>query len=423
MRAEALTKRKSITNGLSGLTKHKSFMYLLISRTISRFGDSIDSIAYSWMVYTLTGSKLMMGSLFALNFVPSIMFSFFTGALVDRWSKRHVVLFTSLGRGLLVILTAVLYGLSLLQPWHLYVLTFLISTLECFTAPAEIALVPRLLPKEKLLSGNSISTTVSRVSELAGLAVAGGIIAIAGISGAILIDGLTFFAAAAFIFMIKVPAETAETPVSKVIEKTSLLQEIRIGFKFIFANKLILTIVLIAAYVNFCLSPYNVLNPVYVDEILKSGPVGLSLLGITLLSGMVVSGIWLSRKGDSYKKSRLIIAGYMLLGASYALFYLPAYLPIPPLYLAPLFSFGMGIAVPLASTPSTTYFMETVPKELLGRVGALYSMISSCAIPLGSLLAGVMGEQIQIHALYLCFGLFLIIPGFLLMRHRSFMKL
>ncbi len=420
MRADALIKGKSKAKRLSGLTEHKSFMYLLIARIISRFGDSIDSIAYSWMVYTLTGSKLMMGSLFALNFVPSILFSFFTGALVDRWSKRHVILITSLGRGLLVVLTATLYGMSLLKPWHLYVITFLISTLECFTAPAELALVPRLLPKEKLLSGNSISTTVSRISELAGLAVAGGIIAFAGISGAILIDGLTFFAATVFISLIR---GTPETPDSEAVERTTLLQEILVGLKFIFSNKLILTIVLIAAYVNLCLSPYNVLNPVYADEILKSGPMGLSLLGITLLCGMVVSGLWLSRKGSSYKKSRLIIAGYLLLGASYALFYLPAYLPIPPLYLAPIFSFGMGIAVPLASTPATTYFMETVPKELLGRVGALYSMICTCAIPLGSLLAGVIGEWMQVHALYLCFGLLLIVPGFVLLRHRSFMRL
>lgn len=416
MNVEALTKNK----GVSGLTEHKSFMYLLAARVISRFGDSIDSIAYSWMVYTLTGSKLMMGSLFALNYVPSILFSFFTGALVDRWSKRHVVLFTSLGRGILVVLTAVLFGMSLLRPWHLYVLTFLISTLECFSAPAEIALVPRLLPKEKLLKGNSISTTVSRISELAGLAVAGGLIAFAGISGAILIDGLTFFAAAAIIWLIR---DTPETTDSEVREGTTLLQEITEGLKFIFANKLILTIVLIAAYVNFCLSPYNVLNPVYVDEILKSGPIGLSLLGITLLCGMVVSGIWLSRKGDSYKKSRLIIAGYLLLGASYALFYLPAYFPIPPLFLAPIFSFGMGIAVPLASTPATTYFMETVPKEMLGRVGAMFSMVCTCAIPLGSLLAGVIGEWIKVHELYLGFGLLLILPGFLLLRHRGFMKL
>ncbi|WP_410771807.1 MFS transporter [Fontibacillus sp. BL9] len=416
MTVEALPKTKR----LAGLTEHRPFMYLLAARVISRFGDSIDSIAYSWMVYMLTGSKLMMGSLFALNYVPSILFSFFTGALVDRWSKRHVVLLASVGRGLLVVLTAFLYASSLLRPWHLYVLTFLISTLECFSSPAEMALVPRLLPKEKLMSGNSISTSISRISELAGLAVAGGIIALAGISGAILIDGLTFFAAAAFIGLIRIPPEPKDT---ESTEESTLFQEIKEGLKFVFANKLILTIVLAAAYVNLCLSAYNVLNPVYVDEILKSGPAGLSLLGITLLCGMVLSGFWLSKKGSSYKKSHLIIAGFMLLGGNYALLYLPAYIPIHPLYLAAVFSFGMGVAVSLSSTPATTYFMETVPRELLGRVGALFSMICTCAIPLGSMLAGMMGEWMQIHSLYLTFGVLLIIPGILLLKHRSFMQL
>lgn len=418
MRAEALSKRIS----LAGLTEHKSFMYLLAARIISRFGDSIDSIAYSWMVYMLTGSKIMMGSLFALNFVPSLLFSFFTGALVDRWSKRRVVLLTNLGRGLMVVLTAALYGLSILKPWHLYVITFIISTLECFSSPAEIALVPRLLPKEQLMQGNSISTSFSRIAELAGLAAAGSIIALAGISGAILIDGLTFFAAALFIQRIRYNSKS-DNPEQDAGESSTIWNEIKVGLTFIFSNKLILTIVMAAAFVNLCLSPYNVLNPVYVDELLKAGPTGLSLLGITLICGMVAGGLWLSRKGDTRKKSSLIVTGFLLLGTCYALLYLPPYLPIPPLFPAGLFSFGMGVAVSLTSTPATTYFMETVPKELLGRVGALYGMVCTCAIPLGSMLAGILGEWMPVQSLYLLFGLLLIIPGMLLLKHRSFRQL
>lgn len=420
MSAEALLKRKR----LAGLTAHKSFMYLLAARVISRFGDSIDSIAYSWMVYMLTGSKIMMGTLFALNFVPSLLFSFFTGALVDRWSKRRVVLFTNLGRGCMVVLIATLYGLSLLEPWHLYAITFIVSTLECFSSPAEIALVPRLLPKDRLMSGNSISTTVSRMAELAGLAAAGGIIALVGISGAILIDGLTFFAASLFILGIRDSAASENPKQEDAAEgSASLWTEIKTGLTFIYSDKLILTIVFAAAFVNLCLSPYNVLNPVYVDEILKSGPMGLSLLGISLLCGMVAGGLWLSRNGSSRKKSGLIVAGYLMLGACYALLYLPPLLPVPPLFPAAIFSFGMGVAASLTSTPATTYFMETVPKELLGRVGAMFSMVCTCAIPLGSLLAGILGEWMRVQELYLLFGLLLIIPGFLLLKHRSFRQL
>lgn len=402
--------------------ENKSFMYLLAARVITRFGDSIDSIAYSWMVYLLTGSKLMMGSLLALNYVPNLVLSFFSGALVDRWSKRHVIMITHLGRGLIVVVTATLYATSLLEPWHLYILTLLTSTLECFAAPAEISMVPRLLPKEKLLSGNSLSSSITRVAELAGMAAAGGIIAIVGVSGAMLVDGATFFIGSLVVCFIRMAKDPEEEAGPKE-RNSSLLQEIGEGIRFIFKEKMILTIVLIAAYINLCLSPFNVLGPAYVAEILGQGPVGLSAMGIALVSGMIAGGLWLTRKGSAYKKSVLILTGYVFLGVNYALLYLPGNFPAVSIITATLFSFGMGVGVSLGSTPTTTYFMETVPREMLGRVGAIFGMICTCAMPLGSLLAGVLGELIDSDLIYLGFGILLIVPVFVLLRHRSFMSL
>lgn len=416
--ANALTKRQK----WAAILENKSFMYLLAARVITRFGDSIDSIAYSWMVYLLTGSKLMMGTLFALNFVPNLVLSFFSGALVDRWSKRRVLIITHVGRGLIVILTAALYATSLLKPWHLYILTLLTSTLECFASPAEISLVPRLLAKEKLLIGNSLSTSITRIAELAGLAAAGGIIAIAGVSGAMLVDGTTFFSAALLVGFISLAEKSEERARTEELSR-SLLQEVREGIAFILRQKTILTIVIIAAFSNFCLSPFNVLGPAFIAEVLGEGPAGLSIMGISLVSGMAISGLWLARKGNNYRKSVLILAGYTLLGVNYALLYLPGFLPVLSIAAASLFSFGMGAAVSLISTPTTTYFMENVPQEMLGRVGAIHSMICTCAIPLGSLLAGALGDAIRTDMIYLGFGLLLIIPALLLPRHRSFMSI
>lgn len=144
------------------LLAHRSFMLLLAARMTSRFGDSIDSIAYSWMVYQLTGSKLMMGSLFALNFVPGILFSLFIGVLIDRIPQKTILVASYAARGLSVAATAALLGLGLLEPWHLFVFTFLNSTLECFATPTETSLVPRLLPKPLLLSGNSLSASLAQ---------------------------------------------------------------------------------------------------------------------------------------------------------------------------------------------------------------------------------------------------------------------
>lgn len=74
-------------------------MQFMLSKVVSRFGDSIDSIAYSWMVYILTGSKVLMGTLLAVNFLPSIFLGLFAGALVDRMSLKKVIVITNTGRG------------------------------------------------------------------------------------------------------------------------------------------------------------------------------------------------------------------------------------------------------------------------------------------------------------------------------------
>ncbi len=74
------------------LIQYKEYMKLLISDTISRFGDSIDYIAYGWVIYKLTGSILQQGTLFAVNAAPDIIFSPFVGVLVDRISKKKAVI-------------------------------------------------------------------------------------------------------------------------------------------------------------------------------------------------------------------------------------------------------------------------------------------------------------------------------------------
>lgn len=119
--------------GVRRLAKHKLYLMMVTAKIISRFGDSVDSIAYSWMVYLLTGSELLMGTLYAINFVPGIAFSMFTGVLVDRWSKKKVVIVTNAGRGITVTVTALLYFIGDLQSWHLFILRS--STLRSNASP------------------------------------------------------------------------------------------------------------------------------------------------------------------------------------------------------------------------------------------------------------------------------------------------
>lgn len=410
------------------LLLQRPFLLLLSVRMVSRFGDSIDSIAYSWMVYQLTGSKLLMGSLFALNFVPGILFSLFIGVLVDRIPKKTILVASYAARGVSVAATAALLGLGHLEPWHLFVFTFLNSTLECFATPAETSLVPRLLPKPLLLSGNSLSASLSRSAELAGLAAAGGIIAWAGLEGAILVDASTFLLSALLLFFLAVPPqhdgdEPPPSLASPAANKTAYWQDFKLGFSFVRSHSLLILTLLTGALLNVGLIPHNVMAPVYVNEVLHAGPSVLSLLGICLLTGMILSGLAIGAWGSRFRKSSLIVFGCFLLGASQGLYYVPAAIEWQPAAIVAALAFSSGAAIPFINTPLSTYMMEVTPPGMLGRVSSLSSMISSALLPIGSVAVGAAGSFVSVEALYLGAGVLMALPGFFLLTRKNFMKL
>lgn len=406
--------------GLKQLFQYKSYMTLLTANIISRFGDSIDSVAYEWMVYVLTGSKLLMGALLAVNALPNILFSIFSGVIVDHYPKKKAVIIGYTGRGIIVCITASLYLTKLLQPWHLFVLTFLTSTLESFASPAERSLLPLFLPKDMFLSANSLTTSATTFSQLVGFAAAGIIISAFDISGAIFIDGLTFFAACFLIYLIKIKNDN---PLKSPLTPGGYVQNLKEGFKFVKKDALILISLMLAALVNFCLAPLNVLMPAWIKDILKAGPEGLSMTGMGLMAGMVLGGLAAGQFGPRFKKSHLITAGIGSIGIGYALLSIPGNIAIPfvpPLALAVAVCFIIGFFVPVASSPLSAYTLTNTPPELLGRVSALMSMLCLCATPIGNSLTGVVSEYVSIPILFLSMGLLIVFASMLPLFNRKY---
>ncbi|WP_405156364.1 MFS transporter [Paenibacillus sp. FSL K6-0108] len=414
--------------GIGELIRIRPYVQFMVSKIVSRFGDSIDSIAYIWMVYILTGSKLLMGTLLAVNFLPSIFLGLFVGALVDRMSPKKVIILTNTGRGLFVGSTALLFGLGELQVWHLFVITILNSLLECFASPAEVSSVPRLLPKSMLLSGNAMSSSATRVAELAGLAVAGTLIAMAGITWTILIDAGLFALSALLMSRVGYP----KTPKSSNNEnkpfdlsdsspaRKSIFSEMTEAFHFMRKHVLLLIVSILFAFVNFCLMPFNVLRTPYVIETLHAGAGGLSLLSGLIVGGMVLSGLWLSHRGSNYRKSVLVIVGIVMLGLSYAMTALPAYMTSYQLPVAAVFCLMMGMGIPLATTPLASYLMEVTPSEMLGRVYALQSMLVVSVAPLGSLVSGALADWVALPVLFIVFGVLLAMSAALVLLSKTF---
>ena len=185
------------------LKSQTEFLKLLVADIISRFGDSIDVIAYSWIAYKITGSEALMALVVGLNFLPSVLISPFAGAIVDRLPKKKVMAITDLIRGFFVVTIVILYANNLLNAGILIMFTLLTSTVEAFRIPASGAITPLLLERDFFKLGKAASYSSSRSAELIGFIVAGYLIAIMGANKVLLIDAATFLCSAIIILTLK----------------------------------------------------------------------------------------------------------------------------------------------------------------------------------------------------------------------------
>lgn len=177
------------------------------------------------------------------------------------------------------------------------------------------------------------------------------------------------------------------------------------------------------ALLNVGLIPHNVMGPVYVKDVLHAGPSVLSLLGVCLLTGMILSGLAIGAWGSRFRKSSLIVFGCFLLGASQGLYFLPAAIEWQPAVIVAALAFSSGAAIPFINTPLSTYMMEVTPAGMLGRVSSLSSMISSALLPVGAIAVGAVGSLVPVETLYLGAGLLMVLPAFFLLTRKSFMKI
>ena len=153
------------------LKNEKNFRYMILANLISRFGDSVDAIAYSWMVYQLTGSTAWLSVILGVNMVPTVLFQPLGGALTEYFRKKRVIVVCDIARGGVVFLTGACMLLGILRPWHLLILTFVNSSIEALRIPNGLAILPQILKKENYKAAISMDQGVRRTSELVGLCI------------------------------------------------------------------------------------------------------------------------------------------------------------------------------------------------------------------------------------------------------------
>lgn len=273
------------------LLSQKKYIRLLLADLVSRFGDSIDAIAYSWIMYEITKSESLMALIIGLNYVPTVIFQPFLGVLVDRMRKKKILVCMDIIRGFIVAGVIALYNMNALTPLFLCVFTLLTSTVEAIRMPAGSAFLPIILDKEYYTLGKAANYSLSRAVELIGLLLAGWLISVISSTGALIIDMLSFFISSALICSIN-DKEVLKATGKKLADIVSGFKE---GVQFFNSHSIIKVLALIGLLINFGIMPLSVFQTPYVSDYLKMGPEMLSVIKICMV------------KKDIYLIQRIII--------------------------------------------------------------------------------------------------------------------
>lgn len=393
------------------LLSQRQYLKLLLADCINRFGDGIDTIAYSWIMYEITGSESLMALVVGMNFVPTIFLTPFAGAIVDRISKKRVMICADVVRLFIVSAIVLLYSAGLLTPLLIIVFTLLTSIVESFRVPASGALLPLLLDDQYYTLGKAANYSGSRMAELLGYTLAGGIIAWFGAAGALWFDAATFLISAVLLSFVRYAEERKKT----VQEKISVAQDFFDGLAYIRRTPNVQVIALIGLLINFGIMPLTVFQTPYVSDYLAMGPETLSFIKILMSVGMMFGAAFLPKIHLQSNAIIVTIAG-ITMGTTLLMMSIA---PLSSLFLIKMtlvtismFFIGFGGGVLNVVIGST--MMKTVPKEMMGRVSGFISAIMQASMPISSFICSALAVPFSVTQIFFTFGLLTILSYSLL---------
>jgi MFS family permease len=364
--------------------RHASFRLLVAGQLVSNFGDAIYSVALPWYVLAHHGGAVLLGTVLAAYGVPRTALLVVGGHASDRYRPWSVMLAANVARGVAVAAFAVTAATGLARGSVLIVIAVVLGAGEGMFIPASSAIVPALLPRDELQAGNALSFGTTQLSQLAGPALGGVLVAVVGSASGFAIDAATFVVSALTLIGIQrdVPRPVPRTDQrDHAVEVKGALTVWRL-----LAREPILRLMLLTdALLNLGSAG---MGRVALAALAK-GPLHLGAGGYGVLSAAMGAGLLLGTIAGSL----LPPARRPLLIASLAL------LPTVPLIAAIPYAGGLiaamltlalaFILIAIGNLLLETGLQQWAPPQLIGRVTGLIMLASIGMLPVSVLLAGV----------------------------------
>ncbi len=385
--------------------RHRNFRLFFFGQMISLVGTWMQTIAQQWLIYRLTGSATMLGTVSLLGILPLLPMSLWGGSLADRFPKRTIVTITQVVMMVLAFLLAALTWSGAIQVWHVLVLAVALAAANAVDIPARQAFIVEMVEgKEDLTNAIALNSAIFNGARAIGPALAGMAVATTGEAGAFFINGVTFIAVIAGLLMMRLPSQPLAS------RRAGLGSHLGEAIRYVRGQQVVLVLISLVAVSAFLSMPYSTLMPVFASDVLnrsarplldfvcdRAGVLGVScrspdaltyglLMAATGL-GAVTGALFVASLPSDARRGRLLTLGNLGFPALVVALSLSRSFVLSLLLLV-----GVGFSFVTQNALANTLIQIAVPDELRGRVMSFYSLTFQGMMRLGGMQAGVMGD-------------------------------
>ena len=397
--SNAPTAAKSSSRGLPvtlRALKHRNFQLFSGGQLISLVGTWMQNVAQAWLVYRLTRSSLLLGSVGFASQFPVFLFSPLGGIVADRYNRHRVVIATQTASMILACILAGLTLVHLITVPEIFVLAALLGVVNAFDIPGRQAFLVEMVGKEDLINAIALNSSMFNGARIIGPAIAGVLVAKIGEGWCFFANAASYIAVIIGLLMMRLQPRThwpQGSPIAHMIE----------GFRWVRDTAPIRALLLLLGLVSLVAMPYTVLMPVFADRVLRGGGEHLAVLigshdpgavrlGILMGAtgvGALLGALTLATRTGVYGLGRWITfscAGFAVSLMAFSLsrnFWLSTTLLVP-----------VGYCMMLQMSASNTLIQAMVPDDLRGRVMSIYSMMFMGMAPFGAFLGGAVADRL-----------------------------
>lgn len=386
----------------------------LASQAVSLLGSSLVQYAIMWYITLTTKSGAMMTLSIVCGFGPAFLLSPFAGAFADRHDRKRIIALADAGIALATLAVALAFLAGHKGLWLLFLAQALRAVGSAFHGPAVGAILPEIVPEDKLMRVGGINGSVQSAISLVAPLASGALLSLSSIEAVFFVDVATAaLAIGALLLFLRLPPR--ERPSGRA--GVGYFEDLRLGFRYVRGHRYLLSFAAFLGVILFLITPAAFLTPLQAAR--RFGPEvwRLTAIEIVFSLGMMGGGALLAAWGGFRNRMRTMVLSTLAMGlCTVGLGLAPAFW----LYLA--FMGLFGIAMPLFNTPWSVMLQEHVENDYLGRVFGVFGMLSSSLMPVSMLLFGPLADLLPIEGILLATGAAMLLQGLLALGRPRLME-